>query len=338
MRKLLAALSISSILLTTPLSVVACSNNNEVNLVKTPDWVDKMVKLVEEQQKNITIGYDNYFLINKTTKDKKDYDPFQQKDWININQNQNLYLYLPQANTIDEAIKQVEIDDSAKTTPIGIETPVTWKKINETTYTNNNFITQDTTVAGIALMDQFKHNQIRSSNKWGSFNQKEKENFLKFGSLFPNSNKSWWNINGWEKLLSTKQELTSNKGEKVSQLDLYQKWTKQKLIGMNVPLSLMAEDTFKLQATKIKHVFLFSATPKQVWIDTNGNLTTINTPHWGFTMNIVDQNKNIIFKTPQLLNLKNAFKADLLHKSLKQWKFFSFNEQETTKFKNHRIN
>lgn len=341
MKKLIALLSINSMLLWTALSVIACSINFKLNptTIKTPNWVNNMVKILEKEPKKINIGYDHFFLINKV-EDKNDL--FQQKDWINLNKNQNLYLYLPEANNIDEAAHQIKIDDSAKTWTVGIETPITWKKINNTTYTNNNFITQDSTVAGIALMDNSKFKQIESSAKFNNLAKDEKEKFKKWGSLDTNAkNKNWWNSNGWEKLLSDEKNLTSNDHKKVSQLDLYKKWTSpESILGMNVPLSLIDKGTFKLQATTFKHIFLFSTTPQQAWINNNGNKDILNTPHWGFTMNIVDVNQNnkVLFKTPQLFNPKNAYKEEKINNYLKERNYYSFNSQEDSNFKDYYIN
>lgn len=71
-----------------------------------------MIKFVEKNHKENIIGYDNYFLINKF---KEKDNPSQQKDWININENKNLYFYLSEANNIDKAVKQIKTNNKIKT-------------------------------------------------------------------------------------------------------------------------------------------------------------------------------------------------------------------------------
>ncbi|MBE4704100.1 hypothetical protein [Spiroplasma platyhelix] len=309
--------------------------NNQKNEV--PPWINQMI---QGNPNEISVGYDHYLLVNKH-QDKQDY--FQQKDWMDFNQNKNLYLYLPEANSIDEAIQNVVVDDSAKTWTVGIETPITWTKINNTTYTNNRFITQDTSVANIALMENDKFKEIINSNKWDSLTTQEKEMFKQYGSL-PSSrqgkSQDWWNTNQWEKNLSTEKNLESSwvkdKNQKFSQLDLYNRWINQSVIGMNVPLSLIEKNSFTLQQTKINHLFLFQSTINQVWNDKNGNLKNIFTPHWGFTLKIINDG-NTLFRTPQIINLKNSFKEEVINNYLNQKKYFSFNSQETTKFTNNYL-
>lgn len=336
MIKLLSLLTSITISAATTLSVTTYlaekNQNNEV-----PSWVKSMVQSNPNQ---IKVGYDHYSLINKKHDEQ---DTFQQKDWMDFSQNKNLYIYLPKANNIDQAINNITIDDSAVTWTIGIQDPVTWTKIDDSTYTNNRFITQDTTVSSIALMDTDKHQAVKNSKKWNQLTTQEKAMFDKYGILSASrqgKKQDWWSANHWEKNLATEKNLSSSwsaeKNQKFSQLDLYNRWINQEMIGMNVPLSLIEKNSFILKETNINHLFAFSSTIKQVWNDNNENMTNIATPHWGFTLKIND-NQDILFQTPQIINLQNAFKSETINSYLNEKQYFSFNSQEDTKFKSNYL-
>lgn len=334
MRKFLMLLSTSLVAVLTPLGIVNTNKNiSQINLVeKTPDWVHKMS---QNNSGTINIGYDHYYLVNKKT-DKT--DPWQQYDWVDLNTNNNLYLYLPQANNITEAVQEITIDDSASPKwTIGIEEPVTWKKVNETTYTNKSFITEDTTINGNALMDIKKYQEIKTGKKaLTTWTADEKKWFSETGS-FPGrptvGQQDWWNSNGWEKLLRTKNDLPNNHSQK----ELYDKWIGQSGIGMNVPLSLINENSFTIKTTDLNHVFLLQNTIKEAWIDNTGNVINIPKPHWGFTLKLNYKNQTI-FQTPQLLKLDNAFnESDIVNYLFITKGFWSFNSQEQTKFKANYI-
>lgn len=333
MHKFLILFSTSLVATLTPLGTIS-NNKNTIQITavtKTPDWVYKMA----ENSSKMNIGYDHYNLVNK--KDDKN-DAFQQYDWLNLNANHDLYLYLPEANNIAEAVQNISIDDSA--TPFvstGIQEPITWKQVNKTTYTNNSFITEDTMVNGSALMDTKKHQEIKTSSKTlTTWTTDEKKRFNETGS-FPNrpaiGQQDWWNSNGWEKLLRTTNDLPNNHSQK----ELYEKWIGQSGIGMNVPLSLIDENSFTIKTTNLNHVFLFQNTIKEAWIDNIGNIIDIPTPHWGFTLKLNYENQTI-FQTPQLINLHNAFnETNIIDYLFITKKFWSFNSQEQTKFRANYI-
>lgn len=309
----------------------------ESNQATLPGWVNQMIANNPNQ---IGVGYDHYLLINKKH-DKTDF--FQQRDWMDFSQNKNLYLYLPEANNIDEAVQNIKIDDSASSWTIGIQNPVTWTKVNSNTYTNNRFITQDTTVAGISLMKNQKFQAIKNSDKWNELSAAEKNKFEEWGAISASrqgKKQDWWSANHWEKNLATEKNLFSSwsneKDQKFSQLDLYQRWINQEMIGMNVPLSLIEKDSFTLQQTNVRHLFRFSSTIMQVWNDNNGIRSTIATPHWGFTLKITD-GQDVVFQTPQIINLQDAFKEETINDYLVQKKYFSFNSQADNKFKNNYL-
>ncbi|WP_308150073.1 hypothetical protein [Spiroplasma sp. AdecLV25b] len=213
--------------------------------------------MIQEQSTTSTIGYDHYFLTNKTNDD----DSFNQHDWIDLDSKSEMYIYLPDVNNIKDAISLLTLTDSAKT--INLPNPISWKQVNNTTYTNNNFITEDTSVGTSSLMDSEKFNQILASNKSKTLTNKEMNNFKKYGSMpatTSQTDQNWWNANGWEKLLNDTPIFFDKKNNKnYSQLDIYQQWISQKIIGMNVPLSLVDENSFTLQTTNLNHVFLLNS-------------------------------------------------------------------------------
>lgn len=327
MHKFLILVSASLVTTLTPLGTIS-NNKNTIQITsvaKTPDWVHKMS---ENNSGAINIGYDHYYLVDKKN------NPWDQHDWLDINANNDLYLYLPQANNITEAIQDISIDDSA--TPFistNIQEPITWKQIDATTYTNKSFITEDTTVNDNALMDTKKHQEIKTSSKaLTTWTDTEKQKFNEKGT-FSSNQLDWWNSNGWEKLLRTTNDLPNNHSQK----EIYDEWIKLSGIGMNVPLSLIDENSFTIKTTDLNHVFLFQNTIKEAWIDNNGNIIDIPTPHWGFTLKLNHENQTI-FQTPQLINLHNAFnETDIINYLFITKEFWSFNSQEQTKFRANYI-
>lgn len=138
---------IIAIFLTTSLpvlNVLACDNDTKnIKPMIAESWVEKMI---QEQPTTSTIGYDHYFLTNKTNDDD---DSFNQHDWIDLDSKSEMYIYLPDVNNIKDAISLLTLTDSAKT--INLPNPISWKQVNNTTYTNNNFITEDTSVGTSSL-------------------------------------------------------------------------------------------------------------------------------------------------------------------------------------------
>ncbi|WP_375317701.1 hypothetical protein [Spiroplasma endosymbiont of Virgichneumon dumeticola] len=149
--------------------------------------------MIQEQSTTSTIGYDHYFLTNKTNDD----DSFNQHDWIDLDSKSEMYIYLPDVNNIKDAISLLTLTDSAKT--INLPNPISWKQVNNTTYTNNNFITEDTSVGTSSLMDSEKFNQILASNKSKTWTNKEMNKaFLPLCTIFKfyhiNAEKSHFNF------------------------------------------------------------------------------------------------------------------------------------------------
>lgn len=342
MRKFLMFLSSTFVLTAAPINIIGCGPNNNQNNgeLVVPKWVYNMANNNSDQ---VNIGYDHYSL--NTINHKS--NAYNNNDWLDVDLNNGLYLYLPEANNIDQAITQINVDDSAHPGfTEKVDDTITWSKVNDTTYGNNNFITEDTTINGVALLDKTKFNEIKES-KAKSWTKSETQGYEDFATMPPNwssgsidgkqrTDQNWWNGNGWEKLLSNEPTLPSTKpgeeNKKISQLDLYKQWIGKKTIGMNVPLSLMSENTFTLQATKVNHVFFFQATSEQIWVSGKGPIIKIPTPHWGFTL-LIKNDEETIFRSPQLIHLENAFKEDNIRKYLDETtKNYSFNSQQTTKY------
>ncbi|AHF57531.1 lipoprotein [Spiroplasma eriocheiris] len=342
MKKLLTIFTSLTLLTTITTPLVGCLNNQTNNQqYQEPAWVKTFAKVVSQNKEAVRVAYENYYVDTNT---KSIWD---QHDYLDIAKNNNLFIYLQAANNLTEATQYLQLID---TSDMGMTTKGKEPIIFDSNFESNQFITQDTSVGGAALMAYQKFDDILNSSKakttWGD---KNRESFIKFGSMSKyqgDDRATWWNSNHWEKLLSTEKNIPDlkNNPNVYSELDLYNQWAAGNP-GMNVPLSVVAKGLFKLHATTQKHVYRLEVNSNEYWINNNGEVVTYSLPHWGFMFRIYDTpnqqawtKDHLAFSSPQLPIInKEMFKYQDIKDYLLQSDYLSFNDQETTKFKDNKI-
>ncbi|WP_308150072.1 hypothetical protein [Spiroplasma sp. AdecLV25b] len=83
--------------------------------------------------------------------------------------------------------------------------------------------------------------------------------------------------------------------------------------------------------------FYLTATPKEIWINNNGTLLSLPCPHWGITLQIMNQKQELVFETPQFIHLSNSWHYQNIINYLNNKFYNSFNSEESTTFKNNFI-
>ncbi|AGM25528.1 hypothetical protein [Spiroplasma chrysopicola] len=318
MKKLLLLMLSTTITVSPSLLLVACQTKKTVNdQVPIPQWLGNLKTSVTN---GIGVGYNGYLLPSVT-------NPYQQTNWVDLEDNHYLYLYLEQATTLSEAAKYLKFSDSANlelTTHI-LE-PIILQE-NENYYGSESFLTQNTWVNGRSVFPNQKWADIKNSKNMKQLNDKFQAEFKNHGTISdghpiqPGSDGEqfvWWNSNKWDKLLTTK-----------TQQDIYGVWSNTSnplTVGMNVPLSLITEDSIKLQITPEEHVFALTLNFKEHWIDNNFNIVEYDSPHWGYYFSILDAKGEKAYTSSQLIPYRSkTFASTEFNQYLQERDFYSFN-------------
>ncbi|AGM26539.1 hypothetical protein SSYRP_v1c09520 [Spiroplasma syrphidicola EA-1] len=320
MKKLLLLMLSTTITVSPSLLLVACQTKGEVNdQLPLPQWLGK---LKSSATNGVAVGYNGYLLPSVS-------NPYQQTNWVDLEDNHYLYLYLEKATTLSEAVQYFKFNDSADLAlTTNILEPITFHQTGDY-YGSDSFLTQNTWVNGRSVFPNQKWADIKNSKNMKQLNDKFQAEFNTHGTISdghpiqPGSDGQqfvWWNSNKWETLLTTK-----------TQKDIYGVWSNTSdplTVGMNVPLSLIAEDSIKLQATPEEHVFALTLNVKERWIDNNFNIVEYDSPHWGYSFSILDDSQEKLYSSSQLIPYRSkTFAVTEFNQYLKERDFYSFNDK-----------
>lgn len=320
---LIVLLNITFIL--SPTTVIACQNPSESISYQDPAWVYHM-KTEESQQ--FSVGYNNYYLPSaKTT--------FQQDNWLDLNQENHVYVYFKNITNIDEVMEKLSFGDTANLQPVThLYELITFTKANNGMFISNPFLTQNTTVGGYTMMAQNKWNDIKNSKNIKQLNDRFQKEFQEHGTIADShpvqevngTNFVWWDSNAWKSLLQTK-----------IQKEIYDVWssTENKIqVGMNIPLSLVSQGAIKVSKTTAQNIFRIDLNYQEDWINNSFNKVKYLLPHWGFYFKINGEN-NAQYISPQLIPaINNTFRSSDVLTYLNSKTINSFNVKG---YKNARI-
>ncbi|GAA6238706.1 MAG: hypothetical protein SPLM_08220 [Spiroplasma phoeniceum] len=103
MKKILL-LFLSSIFIFSPtLTTISCKNVDESLSYCDPNWIYQMKT---EENEEFAVGYNNYYLPTASS-------TFQQKDWLDLNQEAHIYLYFKNVVSLDEVMQKLQFGDTA---------------------------------------------------------------------------------------------------------------------------------------------------------------------------------------------------------------------------------
>ncbi|WP_400249313.1 hypothetical protein [Spiroplasma sp. ald] len=317
MKKILL-LFLSSIFIFSPtLTTISCKNVDESLSYCDPNWIYQMKT---EENEEFAVGYNNYYLPTASS-------TFQQKDWLDLNQEAHIYLYFKNVVSLDEVMQKLQFGDTAHMQDVThLYEPITFTKTDDdNVYISNSFLTQNTPVNGYTIMAQDKWKDLKNSKNMKQLNDRFQKEFEQWGTIrdshpvqeVDGKQFVWWNSNRLDVLLQTE-----------IQKAIYGVWssTENKIqVGMNIPLRLVSKGSIRVSKTKDQSVFRIDLNYQENWINNSFNKIKYRLPHWGFYFKIIGEN-NAQYISPQLIPaINNTFRVTdvLTYLTSRNWNSFN---------------